>query len=422
MTDNTCSSAASSIKESFALGDRQRSDACPGVRAMHEATDGYIGRMRFAGGHVTADQWRNLAQLATTFGDGDIHLTTRGNIQIRGISSADQTGFAEQVVHYAMSPSLAHDRMRNIICSPRTPWLHPLAHALDDALLATPATATLAGRTLFALDDGRGDMLHRTPDMAAIATTALVNADSWRDTEFRIVLGGNLTDYIATGEEIPQVITAVATRWAAIRDALWRIGEDTSGEKYQQLVEVVADHAATTTKAIGNDHQWANATDANTPSRENDIIDRFVGWHDEPDGTVTLGAGLPFGKLTATAAELLATAECTTTATCWHTVMLYGLDEAVAEAVVKAGSLHGLVFDRHSPRLSITACTGLPGCEKSLSDVRRDAITLMQQGDPGEYPVHFSGCQRRCGHPAGKYVDYLATSDGEYEVTEPAPQ
>ncbi|MFB6892271.1 cobalamin biosynthesis protein CobG, partial [Kitasatospora sp. NPDC056327] len=31
-------------------------------------------------------------------------------------------------------------------------------------------------------------------------------------------------------------------------------------------------------------------------------------------------------------------------------------------------------------------------------------------------PVHWSGCERRCGHPAGRWVDALATGQG-YRVT-----
>ncbi|GAA1235854.1 hypothetical protein GCM10009665_27610 [Kitasatospora nipponensis] len=31
---------------------------------------------------------------------------------------------------------------------------------------------------------------------------------------------------------------------------------------------------------------------------------------------------------------------------------------------------------------------------------------------PAGLPVHWSGCERRCGHPAGDWVDVLATGGG----------
>ncbi|MFF1798916.1 nitrite reductase, partial [Kitasatospora sp. NPDC058263] len=38
----------------------------------------------------------------------------------------------------------------------------------------------------------------------------------------------------------------------------------------------------------------------------------------------------------------------------------------------------------------------------------------------GGLPVHWSGCERRCGHPAGRWVDVLATGQG-YRVTVNGP-
>ncbi|MEU1026564.1 cobalamin biosynthesis protein CobG, partial [Streptomyces sp. NPDC005904] len=35
----------------------------------------------------------------------------------------------------------------------------------------------------------------------------------------------------------------------------------------------------------------------------------------------------------------------------------------------------------------------------------------------GGLPVHWSGCERRCGHPRGDWVDVLATGEGRYEVS-----
>ena len=31
--------------------------------------------------------------------------------------------------------------------------------------------------------------------------------------------------------------------------------------------------------------------------------------------------------------------------------------------------------------------------------------------------VHFSGCDRRCGHPRVAHIEYLAVAEGEYLIT-----
>ena len=58
---------------------------------------------------------------------------------------------------------------------------------------------------------------------------------------------------------------------------------------------------------------------------------------------------------------------------------------------------------------------GRPGCAKSLADVRADAAKALGPG-PSSLPVYWSGCERRCGHPHGDWVDIVATADG-YDVS-----
>ena len=142
--------------------ERDRPDGCPGARRVHVAADGAIGRLRFPGGSLPAPGFAVLADLAESFGDGDIHFTSRGNVQIRGIR--DVSGFADAAEEAGMLPHPAHDRVRNILQSPMTGRVgglddvSELVHAFDDALCADESLASLPGRTLFAIDDGRGDV------------------------------------------------------------------------------------------------------------------------------------------------------------------------------------------------------------------------------------------------------------------------
>jgi precorrin-3B synthase len=113
--------------------------------------------------------------------------------------------------------------------------------------------------------------------------------------------------------------------------------------------------------------------------------------------------------------------------------------------VVPAGTdTSGLITDPASPWHGVSACTGRPGCAKSLSDVRADAQAWVNAADvpvapvathhthaPGRVPpisilgsrsdtpgaVHWSGCSRRCGRPAGDVVEFVATGDGYEEIS-----
>ncbi|MFB9554414.1 cobalamin biosynthesis protein CobG [Streptomyces roseoviridis] len=72
----------------------------------------------------------------------------------------------------------------------------------------------------------------------------------------------------------------------------------------------------------------------------------------------------------------------------------------------------GLVASAAAPLAGVSACTGRPGCGKALADVRADA----GRAPAGGLPVHYSGCERRCGHPHGAWVDVLAVGDDRYLV------
>ncbi|MEU4218438.1 precorrin-3B synthase, partial [Actinoplanes sp. NPDC026623] len=76
----------------------------------------------------------------------------------------------------------------------------------------------------------------------------------------------------------------------------------------------------------------------------------------------------------------------------------------------------GLEVAAGSRWAGVTACAGRPGCAKSLADVRHDADATTTAGTG--LPVHWVGCERGCGSPAGPHVRVEATGSG-YRVRSP---
>ncbi len=138
---------------------RNPSPACRGGRRA-----GAASRARRAG---TDGALRALSDAAIAYADGDVHLTSRGNLQLRGIGldecGAVPAGLAEVVTAAGLLPSASHERVRNIVASPLSGLaggltdVRPLVRELDAGLCADPVLADLPGRFLFGLDDGRGD-------------------------------------------------------------------------------------------------------------------------------------------------------------------------------------------------------------------------------------------------------------------------
>ena len=129
---------------------------------------------------------------------------------------------------------------------------------------------------------------------------------------------------------------------------------------------------------------------------------------------------VPLGVLPARVAEYLAAIGAPLVITPWRSVLICDLDDGVAEAALRVLAPMGLVFDESSPWLSVSACTGSPGCEHSAADVRADAAAAVEDpGNPGQGHRHFVGCERACGSPPTGAV-LVATASG-YRLRERRP-
>jgi precorrin-3B synthase len=183
------------------------------------------------------------------------------------------------------------------------------------------------------------------------------------------------------------VLVDVAGRFADCRDNAWRISELDDPESllvgYSRTTEPGA-----TWEPVGRPP---------------------VGWIEQNDGRIALGAAVPLGVLAAQTAEYLAAIEAPIVITPWRSILVFDLDDGVADVALRVLAPMGLVFDEHSPWLSVSACTGSPGCEHSAADVRADAAAAI--AEPATAHRHFVGCDRACGSPQSGEV-LVATGDG----------
>ena len=157
---------------------RSRRDMCPGVLRPWPAADGALVRLRLVGGRIPGASLTALVQVARTYGDGQVHLTGRANLQLRGLPCGTD-GLAREVVDAieatGLLPSRSHELVRNVMVSPMTGLaggradLRPVAERLDIELCADADMAALPGRFLFVLDDGRGDLAGRSTDLGLMA-------------------------------------------------------------------------------------------------------------------------------------------------------------------------------------------------------------------------------------------------------------
>ncbi|MFG1816989.1 precorrin-3B synthase [Kribbella sp. NPDC049174] len=366
---------------------RTQTDRCPGVLAVHQAADGGLARVRVPGGVLTADQLEVLRIAAQQLGNGRLELTSRGNVQVRGLSADGPRELSERLYDAGLLPSITHERVRNILASPLSGLdlesrydVLPVAAAVDRALCSRPGLAELPGRFLFALDDGRGDL-------RGVQADVLVRAVDEREAVLSL---GGLGVRVGWGEAAEAMVAAsesfLVERTAQGSQA-WRVAE-------------LDDGASRILDRLGLDRTGADQgeTSALVP-----------GVHAQVDGKCALVVTVPLGSLGPEQADALQQVSAgQVRITPWRSVVLPGLSGDPSERLDEVG----LVTKADSPWNGVTACAGQPGCAKALADVRADARRVTPKLPRHGRPMHWSGCDRRCGKPAGEFVDVLAIGNG----------
>ena len=390
---------------------RVRADACPGALQTHAAADGALARVRVPGGLLTGDRLRALAAAARELGDGALELTSRGNVQLRGLADGAGTELGERLAAAGLLPSAPHERVRNVLASALTGRVgghldvRPWVRALDAGICADPALTALPGRYLATLDDGRGDVAGLGGDVGLLALSA---------AEVALTLAGTDSGLrVHPDHAVPVALAATRAfldERAAQGGTCWRLSELAGGP------ERVTSRITLSSSGRHRGHVPSPRRVEPLPSLLGGasgppLVGTPVGTTRQDDGLVALVAVVPLGRLAAEQADLLAGLADEVQLTPWRSVVVPDLPDDSAAAELAAA---GLVLDPGSAWSRVTACAGRPGCAKSLADVRADAARAVAGGalPAGGARQHWAGCERRCGRPRGEVVDVVATGTG----------
>src|SRR4051812_20496688 len=211
---------------------RLRADACPGALQTHAAADGALARVRVPGGLLSAAQLRVLAAAARDLGDGGLELTSRGNVQLRGLTAAAIPELGNRLAGAGLLPSETHERVRNVLASVLTGRsgglldVRPWVAAFDAGLRADPALAGLPGRFLATVDDGRGDVSGLGGDVGLLALD---------DGSVALLLAGEDSGLRAAAEGAVALALEATRAFLAERAAqggtAWRLAELAGGRE-----------------------------------------------------------------------------------------------------------------------------------------------------------------------------------------------
>ncbi|MGI8904734.1 MAG: precorrin-3B synthase [Solirubrobacteraceae bacterium] len=373
------------------------SDHCPGVLRLHPAGDGGLARVRLPGGILSAAGLAAVSKSAA-LGNGLVELTSRANLQVRGLAEENAIAVANLLGAGGLLPSPEHDRVRNVAASPLG-GRHPASLAmtdrivaeLDAGLCADPGLGSLPGRFLFAVDDASGTVGGRVPDVALVAQAG---------GGFALVLAGARTDLVALPEGGARLALAAARAFLAVveagrHDTAWRIAEVPGG-------------AALVARRLGGRVVDRAPRDRAGGGR------LALGVLAQADRGAAVTVLPPLGRLDHRMLDALVAlvgGDCLRFST-WRTLTLVDLSPGDAHGVMAALGADGFVTTEGSGWWGLSACSGTGACARARVDVRAAAAVRARARAPGAPAEHWCACERGCGRPSNVPVAVTATADG----------
>lgn len=348
--------------------------ACPGALQPMAAADGLIVRVRPPLARLTQRQAFALAELAQQYGTGQLSLTSRANLQIRGISDSDHSACIASLTRLGLADvSIEQERRRNLVHTPF--WVagdasQQIAARLVQAL-KEPSAPTLPAKFGFAVDCGARPVLSGTS----------------ADIRFQRDVNGDLiclADGMTTGARI-SVDTAVET---ALLLARWFLDAGGAPEGRGRMAALLANGAA---PPIVFSDRLAATGEIGIPKPGA----HSLGWLVAPEfghmSSQELGDMARLGALRLTP---------------WRMVLLEGVRSSAAPSLGLSAS---------DPRLNVFVCTGAPGCVQAFSstlDIARSLATRLTGGES----LHVSGCSKGCAHPSSARITLVAKAPDVFNL------
>ena len=380
---------------------------CPSAGTPMESGDGLLSRVNLLGGRLDVSQLIDLADWAEELGAPTLEITSRGKLQVRGLSAQSETLFTRKLVATGLArETAAAEAARHVICSIAADIdptaLHDpyaIAQQLDSHLSTTPPLWKLPSKFLICIDGGGGDLADKSADIRVDAIS------SAKGIAYRIALAGSRQSAVLLGycqvQSCIDVIIFLATTFLSINEQ--------RKDKATRIKQLLNDDTFALFKTSVSD-LLINVKPINTERTSAKLLGQQAGW---------FGFAPPFGVMSSDTARGLARLA----AAHGHNEFRVSPEKVI---LIPGGSsdlsapleAQGMIVTNGDPRLSLVACPGAPACLSGSTATRSLALTLAKQIPAlfdGELRTHFSGCPKGCANPQASPITIVA-QQGKFDV------
>ncbi len=396
----------------------------------------FMLRMRVPNGCLSTAQLRALAEVIQRYDeDGSADITTRQNIQLRGIRLEDTPDIFQRLEAAGLtSMQSGMDNVRNITGSP-VAGIEPeelvdtreMVRQLQDAIVnggrGNPAFSNLPRKFNIAIEGSRDNSIH-----AELNDIAFVPAYKAEQLGFNVLVGGYLSAQRcaeaismnawipATVEDVLAVSLGILTVYTTnglsegLRESrakarlMWLV-EKWGLEKFRQAVEAEIGKSLLPAAPI---------TEIDRDKRDH------LGIHEQKQaGSVYAGLHVPAGRLTADAMfEVARLADVYGAGEVRLTVEQNFIIPSIARENLAAFLAEPLLqeFRLDPPTLSrsVVSCTGNRYCNFALVETKGRAVAIAEQLDreldiPQRVRMHWTGCPNSCGQPQAGDIGLMGT-------------
>jgi ferredoxin-nitrite reductase len=399
-----------------------------GLFYVAPAQDSFMIRLRIPACEISAAQFHGLADLADELGGGCVHVTTRGNLQIREFQPKDIIKVLTRVQELGLtSRGAGADNIRNITASPDSGFatdelldVRPYAKALHHYILNHRDLYGLPRKFNVAFDSGSSlSVAADTNDIGFFAVRVTPQSLSTFTSQpstlepgiyFRVQLGGitGHKDFARDTGLLVKPSEAVALAAALIRVFA---GHGNRTDRKKARLKYLLEHWGVEKFLAETAKQLAfplgrlplEACEARRPVEKH----AWLGARKQAQrGLNSLGVGVPVGRMSAK--QMHALADLATNygrgelrLTVWQNVLIPHVPDAFLATLTRNVQRLGFFTAASFATGGIIACTGNQGCKYSAADTKGHAVALMKHlggrvAVGAAVNIHFTGCPHSC--------------------------